>query len=149
MTVEERVQRCRNALDPFCVARLKSGWFCLPEIQPMGRLSYGVLYHDSLPDGFNGLDRNGQAQWGIDTAICGEAFIRVLGAAKINYETWCNVDPRLHTHITGRFLDESSELRVLPPRLAYDWTKGLRLDPLQPEIHQAMAALSRFIKQTI
>lgn len=141
MTVRERVDRCRESREPFCVARLKSGWFCLNETQPLGRIAYGVLYHDALSHGLNSLDREGQAQWGVDTAICGDALIQVLGAARVNYETWGNVDPSLHTHITARFSDEPQALRVSPPRQAYDWTKGSVLDPNDPNVLRVIEAL--------
>lgn len=146
MTVRERVERCRAGLEPLCVARLKSGWFCLNETQPLGRTAYGVLYHDALARGLNALDRNGQAQWGIDTALCGEALIAVLGAARANYETWGNVDPSLHTHITARFLDEKPDLGSAPPRQAYDWTKGMSLDSNDQETGRILTALREYIE---
>lgn len=146
MTVQERVQLCREGREPFCVARLKSGWFCLNEIQPLGRVAYGVLYHESLPRGLNALDRDGQAQWGMDIALCGEALMAVLGAARANYETWGNVDPSLHTHITARFLDERPELAPLPPRQGYDWTKGMVLDAKDQDVIRIIAALRSYLE---
>jgi hypothetical protein len=146
MTVTERVKLCRSGLEPLLVARLKSGWFCLSEVQPLGRLAYGVLYHDALPPGLNALDRASQAQWGADTALCGEALINVLHAARANYETWGNVDPSLHTHITARFLDESPELGAAPPRQAYDWSKGIVLDLKDPKLAQTILALREYIE---
>ena len=59
----------------------------------------------------------------------GDALLRVTSAYRINYETWGNLDPALHTHITPRYLSEPEEKRVLPPRIGYDWPNARRFDP--------------------
>ena len=57
-------------------------------------------------------------------ARVGDALLKVTGAYRINYETWGNLDPAHHTHIVPRFQSEPQNLRVLPPRQAYDWGGG-------------------------
>ncbi len=142
MTVQERVENCRIGREPSLVARLKSGWFCLNPLQPVhGHIAYGVLYADPTAKGFNGLAPAERGQWGIDCGICGDALISVLGAARANYETWGNVDPSLHTHITARFETEPTDLRSKTPREAYDWSKGQLLDFSTNEIQLLMSRL--------
>jgi diadenosine tetraphosphate (Ap4A) HIT family hydrolase len=58
----------------------------------------------------------------------GDALKAELGAYRINYETWGNLDPALHTHIVPRFLSEDPNKRVQTPRQAYDWGGGRAFD---------------------
>ena len=147
MTVVERIENCRKGSEPSLVARVPSGWFCLAEIQPVvGHIAYGVLYADPVARGFNSLTQSQRAQWGVDCGICGDALIEVLGAVRANYETWGNVDPSLHTHITARFESEPASLRVKTPREAYDWSKGQTLDFSQSNVQQLLRKLKTYIE---
>ena len=60
------------------------------------------------------------SQYCLDMIRVGDALLAVMGAARINYETWGNVDPALHTHIVPRYLSEPEEKRVLQVCRAYD-----------------------------
>lgn len=142
MTVRERVERCRAGVEPTLVMRLKSGWFCLNELQPVtGHIAYGVLYSDTLAQGYHSLSTQDRAQWGIDCGICADVLMEVLGAVRANYETWGNVDPTLHTHITARFATEPTSLRSQTPREAYDWKTGRVLDFQSVEVLKLMSDL--------
>ena len=147
MTVKERIEKCRTGEELSLVAKLPSGWFCLSELQPVtGHIAYGVLYADPIALGFNALTPARRAQWGIDSGTCGDALIEVLGALRANYETWGNVDPSLHTHITARFETEPAHLRVKTPRDAYDWSKGQALDFSTSEVQSILFRLKSHIE---
>jgi hypothetical protein len=147
MTVIERIENCRKGIEPSLVARVPSGWFCLAEVQPViGYIAYGVLYADPVAHGYNSLTVAQRGQWGIDCGTCGDALIEVLGASRANYETWGNVDPSLHTHITARFDTEPALLRVKTPREAYDWSKGQSLDFSEINVQQVMQKLKTHIE---
>lgn len=147
MTVMERIENCRKGVEPSLVARVPSGWFCLAEFQPViGHIAYGVLYADPVARGYNSLTPSQRAQWGVDCGTCGDALIEVLGALRANYETWGNVDPSLHTHITARFESEPASLRVKTPREAYDWSKGQALDFSENNVQQVLRKLKTYIE---
>ena len=129
------------------MARLPSGWFCLSELQPLtGYTAYGVLYADPVAAGYNSLTSSQRGQWGIDCGTCGDALIEVFGASRANYETWGNVDPSLHTHITARFDSEPMHLRGKTPREAYDWSKGQVLDFSAIEVQRVLSQLKSNIE---
>ncbi len=90
----------------------------------------------------NALSIDERAQWGLDCARSGDALISVLGAIRINYETWGNVDPALHTHITPRFSDEPADRRTGTPRQAYDVTTP-KTDLNNPEVVKLIEDLRR------
>jgi hypothetical protein len=147
MTVIERIEKCRIGQEPSLVARLPSGWFCLAQVQPVtGHIAYGVLYADPVSIGFNSLSMAQRGQWGIDCGACGDALIEVMGALRANYETWGNVDPSLHTHITVRFQSEAPELRLKTPREAYDWSNGKALDFSNSDVTRLMQKLKSHIE---
>lgn len=147
MTIKERIEKCRAGLEPSFVAKLPSGWFCLSEVQPVtGHIGYGVLYADPIAYGFNSLASAKRGQWGIDCGTCGDALIEVLGALRANYETWGNVDPSLHTHITARFESEPAELRLKTPREAYAWSNGVTLDFSTSEVQRIVLRLRAHIE---
>lgn len=81
-----------------------------------------MLFADPIVESFNHLSEPKRAQYGIDMARVGDALLKVAGAYRINYETWGNLDPALHTHIVPRFQSEPDQQRVMPPRQAYEWS---------------------------
>ena len=60
----------------------------------------------------------------------GDALLEVTGALRINYETWGNSEPALHTHIMPRYRDEPEEVRRKPACMSYDWSKARKFDPV-------------------
>jgi diadenosine tetraphosphate (Ap4A) HIT family hydrolase len=104
------------------ICRLPSGWLIAGDVQPLK--GYCVLLADPVVTDFNHLTEKGRAQWGVDFGAAGDALLSCLGAYRINYETWGNLEPALHTHIVPRYMAEPENLRVQTPRQAYDWGGG-------------------------
>lgn len=138
--VHLKVEACAKGEYPFAIARMTSGWLCLAETQPL--IGYCILFSDPVVSDTNALTLHGRAQWGLDCARAGDALIKILGAVRINYETWGNQDPALHTHITPRFLDEPADKRTLPPRQAYDVATP-KTDPTDAKILKLIGDLKR------
>jgi diadenosine tetraphosphate (Ap4A) HIT family hydrolase len=124
------------------IMRLPSGWVVAGDVQPLRGYCI-LLAHPSVKD-FNALSVEARAQYGRDMGRVGDALLSVLGAYRINYETWGNLDPALHTHIVPRYMDEPDDLRFLPPRQAYDWQKGRAFD--LREDRAWMDEVARFLK---
>ncbi|MBE7212544.1 MAG: hypothetical protein INR65_16110 [Gluconacetobacter diazotrophicus] len=139
-TIAARVSAARAGTHPQLVGRLLSGWLFLGDVQPLR--GYCVLVADPIVPGLEALPEADRARYLLDTVRVGDALRAAFGAHRINYETWCNLDPSLHTHITPRYADEPDALRVLPPRQAYDWSARL-FDPARdvPTIAILRAAL--------
>lgn len=143
--IHRKVALAEKGEYPFAIAKLPSGWVCLGETQPVHDASgkmlpgYCLLFSDPVVADMNALSHDARAQWGIDCARVGDALINVLGALRVNYETWGNLDPALHTHITPRFRSEPEDKRTLQPRQAYDWSK--------PAIDVSSAAIQDLISR--
>lgn len=104
------------------IGRLPSGWVVAGDVQPL--VGYCVLLADPVVKDFNALSEAQRAQYGIDLGRIGDALLAVMGAYRVNYETWGNLDPALHTHVVPRYAKEPDSLRVQTPRQAYDWNQG-------------------------
>jgi diadenosine tetraphosphate (Ap4A) HIT family hydrolase len=61
----------------------------------------------------------------------GDAVLAVTGAYRINYETLCNSEPALHTHVIPRYRTESDDKRGRVAWMVYDWKTARRYDPAQ------------------
>ena len=107
---------------PSAILRLKSGWLIAGDVQPLP--GYCVLMADPVAKDFNALSEASRIQYALDMGRVGDALLAECGAYRVNYETWGNQDPALHTHITPCFANESEDKRMLTPRAAYDWTHG-------------------------
>lgn len=127
------------------IVRIPSGWVVAGDVQPLR--GYCVLLADPVVRDFNALSEERRAQYGRDMGLVGDALLQVVGAYRINYETWGNLDPALHTHIVPRFQAEPDALRVLPPRQAYDWAKERPFDPALDQ--EWMKAVAEFIRQRV
>lgn len=144
--IHQKVALAERGEYPFAIALLPSGWVCLGENQPLhdasGKqlLGYCLLFSDPVVADMNALPTDRRGQWGIDCARVGDALIKVVGALRVNYETWGNLDPALHTHITARFQAEADDKRVKPPRQAYDWNTGA-INASSPEVRDLIAKL--------
>ncbi|RZA05848.1 MAG: hypothetical protein EOP11_11830, partial [Proteobacteria bacterium] len=118
MTIAEQVRAAAAGEHPRLIARMASGWLFLGDTQPLS--GYCVLVADPVVGSLNALDEGARAIYLRDMGLVGDALLAGLGAARVNYEFWGNLDPTLHTHIVPRFSWEPASLRVLPPRQAYD-----------------------------
>ncbi len=127
MTLRERIELCKNGQYPALIGRLASGWLVLGDTQPLR--GYCMLIADPVAGSLNDLDEAARIAYSLDMIRVGDAMKSALGAYRINYETWCNADPVLHTHISPRYLSEPESLRVQTPRQAYDWSGARKFDP--------------------
>jgi len=124
--MQAKLDAASAATLPSAIFKLPSGWLIAGDHQWL--TGYCVLIADPLVVDFNALTEKRRAQWGVDIGRVGDALLRVGGAYRINYETWGNLTPALHTHIVPRFANEPEALRVQPPRQAYAWEKGRPFD---------------------
>jgi diadenosine tetraphosphate (Ap4A) HIT family hydrolase len=120
--IHKKIRQCEAGELPSAILRLKSGWVVAGDVQPLQ--GYCILMADPVAADFNALSEEARAQYALDMGRVGDALLKVRGAHRINYETWGNQDPALHTHIVPRFLSEPPVLRVQTPRQAYDWASG-------------------------
>jgi diadenosine tetraphosphate (Ap4A) HIT family hydrolase len=142
--IHQKVRLAQEGKLANAIIRLKSGWVLLGDVQPLE--GYCVLLSDPVAKDLNSLSEAERASYLLDTIRVGDALMKVLSSYRINYETWCNQDPALHTHITPRYLDEPTEQRKKTPREAYDWSKARAFDPAgdQDLIRKLHAALLPF-----
>ena len=117
--IDKKIRLAERGELPAAILRLPSGWLIAGDVQTLQ--GYCVLMADPVARDLNSLNENQRTQYCLDMARVGDALLAVCGAYRINYETWGNLDPALHTHIVPRFMSEPDKQRVLPPRQAYDW----------------------------
>lgn len=125
--IHRKIKMCEADELPSRIIRLKSGWVVAGDTQPLQ--GYCLLLAEPVVADLNQLDERARSQYALDMARVGDALLKVRGAYRINYETWGNQDPALHTHIVPRFMSESPVLRVQTPRQAYDWANGRPFSP--------------------
>jgi diadenosine tetraphosphate (Ap4A) HIT family hydrolase len=130
---------------PSAILKMKSGWLIAGDVQPLP--GYCVLMADPVARDFNALSETARVQYALDMGRAGDALLRVCGAYRVNYETWGNLDPALHTHIVPRFAEEPDALRVQPPRQAYDWPNA-RPFALEKD-RDWMERVRRYLSQTM
>ncbi len=124
--IEERVALARRGENPFVIAQMASGWLVIGDVQPLE--GYCLLLADPVVQSLNALTGAARAQYLADMARIGDALLAVTGAARINYETLCNLEPSLHTHIIPRYAAEPEALRRDLAFRAYDWAAARRFD---------------------
>jgi diadenosine tetraphosphate (Ap4A) HIT family hydrolase len=124
--IEQRVAQARAGANPYVIARMASGWLVIGDVQPLP--GYCLLLADPVAPSLNALDEGARTRYGLDVIRAGDALLAVTGAARINYETWCNLEPSLHTHIMPRYLDEPDDKRFKPACVAYDWATSRPFD---------------------
>ena len=124
--IHKKIRSCEAGQLPSSIIRLKSGWVIAGDTQPLQ--GYCVLLADPVVSDMNALNEKQRAQYALDMCAVGDALLKVRGAYRINYETWGNLDPALHTHIVPRFMEEPAQLRTQTPRQAYDWGNARPFD---------------------
>ena len=80
-------------------------------------------------ESLNALDEAGRIAYSLDVVRVGDALLRATDAYRINYETWGNSEPALHTHIMPRYLREPEAKRRAPACKGYDWATSRPFDP--------------------
>ncbi|MEO8926410.1 MAG: hypothetical protein ABI306_04530 [Caulobacteraceae bacterium] len=126
--IEQRVEAARRGENRHVVARLASGWLVIGDVQPLA--GYCLLLADPVAESINALSETMRTRYWLDVSRIGDALLDITGAWRINYETWCNLEPSLHTHITPRYLSEADADRRRPACVAYDWAVARRFDPV-------------------
>ncbi len=124
--IVERVELARHGQNPYVICRMKSGWLVVGDVQPLP--GYCVLLADPVVESINDLDRARRVQYSLDMIEAGDALLAVTDAYRINYETLCNSEPALHTHIIPRYRTEPDEKRGRVAWNAYDWATARRFE---------------------
>lgn len=127
--IQERVDLARRGQNPFVVGRMKSGWLVIGDVQPLP--GYCLLLADPVVESLNALDPGARTQYSLDVILAGDAVLATTDAYRINYETLCNAEPALHTHILPRYRGEPDEKRRRPAWVGYDWPTSRRFDPVE------------------
>ncbi|QEH95811.1 HIT family protein [Gluconobacter thailandicus] len=140
--IAQRVIAARSGNNPFVIGRMKSGWLVLGETQPLP--GYCQLLADPIVSSLNDLQGEARAQYLLDMAAIGDALLAVTGASRINYETWCNLAPSLHTHIVPRYASEVEDKRTKAASIAYDYADARPFDPEQDKTF--MEAMKRELR---
>lgn len=124
--IAQRVAQARAGHNPHVIARLPSGWLVIGDRQLLP--GYCVLLADPVAESLNTLSVEDRARYCLDMVRAGDALLAVTGAYRINYETWCNLAPALHTHITPRYASEPAWRRRTIPTRAYPRLLARRFD---------------------
>ncbi len=127
--IQERGELARGGRNRYVICRMASGWLVIGDVQPLP--GYCVLLADPVVESINALDRARRVQYSLDAIQAGDALLAVTDAYRINYETLCNSEPALHTHIIPRYRTEPDEKRGRVAWNAYDWATARRFDPTQ------------------
>ena len=125
--IEERVAAARRGENPWVIARMASGWVVIGDVQPLS--GYCLLLADPVVESLNALAGAERLAYLSDMARIGDVLLAVTGASRINYETLCNFEPSLHTHIIPRYANEPDEKRRDLAFRAYDWTTARKAEP--------------------
>ena len=143
--IHERVALANSGGHPSAIVRLSSGWVVMADTQPVE--GYCLLLSDPVAPNLNSLNEGARIRYCLDMIRVGDALLQVSGCARINYETWGNLDPALHTHIVPRYLTESADKRTLPVCKGYDLSLARKFDPVKDatfveKMRQALAPYS-------
>ncbi len=123
--IHRRVAALRAGGEPTAIARLASGWLVLGDPQVIS--GYCLLLPDPVVADLNALARAPRAAFLADMAAAGDLLREVLGASRINYAIYGNLEPALHAHLFPRRGDEPAALVTAQP-WAWDWSAAPRFD---------------------
>lgn len=136
-SIQEKIELSRRGEYPNLITRVSSGWVVMSDDQPL--YGYCVLIADPAVASLNDLNEEQRKIYCADMIRIGDAILKHTEAYRINYETWCNLDQNLHTHIVPRYRQEAEHKRTLPACKAYDFSKERHFDPvLDQEFIQSM-----------
>lgn len=142
--IHEKVELARNGLNSFVICKLESCWVIARETQPIDGCC--VILSDPVVGSINELNESDRMIYCRDMVRVGDALLKVMGAYRVNYETWCNLDQALHTHVVPRYLDEPDAKRTKPACVAYDFDTARKFDPLKDSsfVQKMRLELGRF-----
>jgi diadenosine tetraphosphate (Ap4A) HIT family hydrolase len=115
MSPSERLVILDSGESPLLIARMPSGFAVMADYQYLP--GYCLLLAYPLVEQLNDLSEPRRAQYLHDMALLGDAVLAATDCARINYGTFGNQDPFLHSHIWPRFEWENE-----PQRTAHPWT---------------------------
>ncbi|HUO80108.1 MAG TPA: hypothetical protein VMU00_08185 [Steroidobacteraceae bacterium] len=123
--IHRRVAALSAGTDPTAIARLPSGWLVLgdPQVIP----GYCLLLPDPVVPDLNALPPGPRAAFLADMAAAGDVLRDALGALRINYAIYGNLEPALHAHLFPRRGDEPPALATAQP-WAWDWGAAPRFE---------------------
>ena len=121
------MELARKGENPYVISRLTSGWLVIGDVQPLP--GYCLVLADPVVESLNSLGEADRIAYSLDVARVGDALLAITGAFRINYETWGNLEPALHTHITPRYLSEPARKRRMAPGRAYSRLTARKYDP--------------------
>lgn len=124
--IHKRVREANFGKNPFAIIKLKSVWVVAGDVQPLE--GYCLLLSDPVVPDLNSLDEIARTQYCLDMIRVGDALMKTTDAYRINYETWGNLDPALHTHIMPRYMHEEENKRRMPACKVYDWKSSRPFD---------------------
>ncbi len=116
--IHRRVDAANRGENPTVIARLKSGWAVIGDVQFLE--GYCLLLPDPVVPTLNDLKGADRTQFLSDLVALGDAVLDVTGAVRINYEILGNLEPALHAHVFPRLAHEPEDLRTKPVWF-YDW----------------------------
>lgn len=125
--IHEKVALAYAGRNASAIGRLETCWVVVSDVQALE--GYCIILSDPVVSSLNELPEEKRMLYCRDMARVGDAILKVTGAYRINYETWANKDPALHTHIVPRYQSEPDDKRVSPACKAYDFDKARRFDP--------------------
>lgn len=132
--IHERVEAARRGDNPWVIARMKSGWAVMGDVQrPPG---YVLLLPDPVVGQLNDLTPKRRAEFLADMTALGDALLETTGADRINYEVLGNSEPALHAHIFSRYSNEPEAYRRGPVWLYPDEVRDAH--PFDEAIHGAL-----------
>ncbi len=126
--IHRRVAALHGGADRTRVARLASGWLVLGDPQVI--TGYCLLLSDPVVPDLNALAPTPRARFLADMAAAGDVLKAVLGATRVNYAIYGNVEPALHAHLFPRRADEPSHLLTAQP-WAWDWDGAEHFDEVR------------------
>ncbi len=121
--IAERVAQARAGTNPFVIAKMRSGWAVIGDVQFLP--GYCVLLADPVVSSINDLGARERGQFLEDMVKIGDAILKVTDSYRINYEILGNSEPELHAHILPRYKTEPEDKRRMPAWF-YDWANAVR-----------------------
>lgn len=124
--IHRRVEALRSGRDQTLVARMASGWAVMgdPQVLP----GYCLLLPDPVVAQLNDLQGRARTRFLTDATALGDAVLAAVGASRINYAVFGNVEPALHAHVIPRYADEPAHQARQQP-WALDWSAAPAFDP--------------------
>jgi diadenosine tetraphosphate (Ap4A) HIT family hydrolase len=116
--IHQRVELARHGDNPTVIAKVRSGWVVLGDVQFLK--GYSLLLPDPVVPSLNDLAGSKRQIYLDDMVALGDALLEVTDAARINYEILGNTEEALHAHLFPRYRDEDEKLRA-GPAWFYDW----------------------------